>query len=144
MGTTSCLRAATRSARSNGMPGPIPPSRKSESTKATVRRRMALRRNSSAAVTEVPGEDGRACRISDRIRSTWRRPLRGGTNCSIRSVKSTSPTWSLFATAQKASRAASSAATSALVRSREPKSAEAEMSTRSITVSSRSSTNRLT
>jgi hypothetical protein len=50
---------------------------------------------------------------------------------------------SLFLIAENASSAASSAATSRLACSREPKSSEPDMSTSSITVISRSSTNSL-
>ena len=83
-------------------------------------------------------------RISETSRRAWRRPLRGGTNFSTSSVKRHRPTRSPFCTAEKASSAAISAATSALVRVPEPKSVEAERSQSTITVSSRSSTNRLT
>ena len=55
-----------------------------------------------------------------------------------------SPTRSLFLIAENASSAASSAATSRLACSREPKAPEPDTSTSSITVSSRSSTNSLT
>ena len=74
-------------------------------------------------------------------RSTWRRPLRGGMNFSTSSLKSTSPTLSLFRMAEKASTEAISAASSRLDCSPEPNRPEPLRSTTSITVSSRSSTN---
>ena len=49
-------------------------------------------------------------------RSACRRPLRGGTTCSMRSVNSTAPTRSLLRTADIASTAASSVASSLLNR----------------------------
>jgi hypothetical protein len=58
---------------------------------------------------------------------------------STRSLKSKSPTWSLLAMALKAICAATSAAISDFRVPREPNSSDAETSTRSMTVSSRSS-----
>jgi hypothetical protein len=77
-------------------------------------------------------------------RSTCERPLRGGTTFSTRSEKRMSPTRSLLAMALKAICAATSAAISALLRSCEPNSFEADTSTSNITVSSRSSVKTLT
>ena len=77
-------------------------------------------------------------------RRACRRPLRGGTTCSMRSVNSTAPTRSLFRIADIASTAASSLASSLLKRPRVPNRSEPERSTASITVSSRSSMKRFT
>ena len=71
-------------------------------------------------------------------------PFFGGTKLSTSSVKMMRPTRSLFWIAENASTAASSAASSRFCRSREPKRPEADMSTSSITVISRSSVNSLT
>ena len=68
-----------------------------------------------------------------------RRPLRGGTNSSTRSVKSSNATLSLVRAAAAASVAAISAANSRLVRRNEPKADDADTSTASTIVSSRSS-----
>src|SRR6516164_3163841 len=76
-------------------------------------------------------------------RRTWRVPLRGGTKRSTRSVKATRPTLSLLLMALKASTAASSAATSRFCCTRVPNWWLPLQSTTSITVSSRSSMNRL-
>src|SRR6185437_6947925 len=83
-------------------------------------------------------------RMSRIRRSAWRRPLRGGTTCSICSVNMIAPTRSLLRMADIASTAASSDATSLLKRRRVPKRSEPDTSTASITVSSRSSMYRLT
>ena len=58
-------------------------------------------------------------------RSAWRRPLRGGTTCSMPSEKSTRPTRSLLRVAVRASTAASSADSDRLSRSAVPKRARA-------------------
>ena len=72
------------------------------------------------------------------------RPLRGGTNTSTRSEKPMRPTRSLFCTAENANVAASRATRWRLSCSRLPRSRLADMSTSSITVSSRSSVNSFT
>ncbi len=74
------------------------------------------------------------------IRSTWRLPLAGGTNISIRSLNAISPTRSLFAVAENASVAATSAARSRFVTRVVVTADDPLRSTSSITVSSRSST----
>src|SRR5512139_624239 len=70
----------------------------------------------------------------------WSTPFRGGTKRSIRSVKRSAPTRSLFLTAAKASSAASSAIRSRFVRYFDPKACDGETSRRRRTVRSRSST----
>ncbi len=71
-------------------------------------------------------------------------PFRGGITFSTRSLNSKRPTRSLLAMAEKAICAATSAAISDLRVPREPNSSDAETSTRSTTVSSRSSVNTFT
>ena len=78
------------------------------------------------------------------IRSMWARPFFGGTNVSILSVKSISPTLSLFLIAEKARTAHISAAISFLVCVTEPKFPDRLKSTTSMTVSSLSSSNTFT
>jgi hypothetical protein len=74
-------------------------------------------------------------------RMTWPRPFLGGTKRSTRSVNRMSPTRSLFLMALNASSAAISATVSILGLPTVPNFSEAERSTRSITVISRSSVN---
>ncbi len=76
--------------------------------------------------------------------STCLRPLRGGTNTSTSSVKPIRPTRSLLRIAEKAKVAARRATRLRLSKSRLPRSRLADMSTTSMTVSSRSSANSLT
>ena len=94
---------------------------------------------SSAAVMSVPLPAGSNTSRSRMSRSACRRPFRGGTTCSMRSVNSTAPTRSLLRMADMASTAASSLASSLLKRARVPNRSDPERSTASITVSSRSS-----
>ena len=91
-----------------------------------------------------PRRRGLNISISRTIRKMCRRPLRGGTNSSTSSVKSSSATLSPFLAADMASVAAISAANSRLVRLAEPKRDDADTSTASTAVSSRSSRKRFT
>ena len=84
------------------------------------------------------------CRISLTTRSTCRLPFFGGTNFSTSSVKMISPTRSLLRIAENARIAAISAARSRFSRCREPNRPDADMSTTSSTVISRSSLNSFT
>ena len=72
-------------------------------------------------------------------RIAWRRPFRGGTTCSMRSVNISVPTRSLLRMALIASTAESSVVSSLLKRETVPKRCDPERSAASITVSSRSS-----
>jgi hypothetical protein len=74
-------------------------------------------------------------------RRTWVGPLAGGMCFSTRSLKRMSPTRSWLAMAEKARTAAISAARSRLSCAVEPNRLDAETSTSSMTVSSRSSVN---
>ena len=71
---------------------------------------------SSASLTSVPVPSGSKTSRSRTILRTWLRPFRGGTSSSTLSVNTSSPTLSLFVVAEKASTAASSAASSRLNR----------------------------
>ena len=87
----------------------------------------------------VPVDRGRKPTSSRMMARMWLRPFFGGMNFSTRSEKKMQPTLSLFCEAEKASTAAISVITCCLVCSVEPKVREAETSTSSIVVSSRSS-----
>src|SRR5690625_6551391 len=87
----------------------------------------------------VPRDFGSNANKSWMSLSTCFRPFFGGTNNSTISENSSSPTLSLFWTALKASTAQISAAASRLKRVADPKDSEAETSTASSTVCSRSS-----
>src|SRR5512144_2728879 len=108
-------------------------------TKSTVRRLVTRESHPRASERSVPFPAGRKDRMSLTRRSTCLRPLRGGMTFSTRSLKSSSPTRSLLAMAENAICAATSAAISDLRVPRDPNSSDAETSTRSTTVSSRSS-----
>ena len=71
-------------------------------------RAACLRRYSSAPAISVPFPSAVNASRSRMMRSACRRPFRGGTTCSTRSVKSIMPTRSLLRTADIASTAASS------------------------------------
>src|SRR5690625_187425 len=92
----------------------------------------------------VPRDFGSNANKSWMSLSTCFRPFFGGTNNSTISENSSSPTLSLFWTALKASTAQISAAASRLKRVADPKDSEAETSTASSTVCSRSSSNTFT
>ena len=121
-----------------------PEVKKSEIMKVTAFLIVTLLRYSRAQVMSVSRPRGLKYSNSRITLSTWVIPLWGGMNFSIRSVKSIRPTLSLFLIALNASTAPNSAASSFLVVLTVPKLPEALISTRSITVSSRSSTNLLT
>jgi hypothetical protein len=92
----------------------------------------------------VPVPTGSAPRISRTTRATCFCPFIGGTSFSTRSVVMMRPTRSSCFTALNAHRAATRAASSALLISRVPNSQLADRSTTSMTFISRSSTNTLT
>ena len=73
------------------------------------------------------------------MRSACAFPFRGGMNFSMRSVNRMAPTLSLFFIAEKARIALTSTATSRFSAVCDPKNCEPLMSTRSMTVNSRSS-----
>src|SRR5437867_5248518 len=106
----------------------------------TARRDMKVR----APAMSVPREAGCGHSRSRTTASTWRRPRLGGMYLSIRSVNRIAPTRSLLRMAAKASTADTSAAISVFVRSPLPNRPDPETSTSSMSVSSRSSTKRLT
>jgi hypothetical protein len=100
-------------------------------------------RYSSGTARSVLGLAGRGDRISASSRKTCLRPFFGGTKRSIWSEKRMRPMRSLFLTAEKANSPVSMAATVCLSSFREPKRSDADTSTISMMVSSRSSTKRL-
>ena len=87
----------------------------------------------------VPADSGRKPISSRMIIRIWLRPFFGGMNFSTRSEKKMQPTLSLFCAAEKASTAAISVMMFFFSRSVEPNMREADTSTSSIIVSSRSS-----
>ncbi len=97
---------------------------------------VSIRRGSES---RVPCDWGRNPTNSRIIIKIWLRPFLGGMNFSTLSEKKMQPTLSLFCAAEKASTAAISVMTFFLNRSADPNSRDAETSTRSIMVSSRSS-----
>ena len=92
----------------------------------------------------VPSCVSSAANTSRTSRWTAVRPLRGGSDFTTRSEKSSNPTLSWFDNAAIASNAVSSAARAALERPAVPKHWLPETSTMKSTVSSRSSLKRLT
>ena len=92
----------------------------------------------------VPCCSGSKYRASLIILITWLNPFRGGTNFSILSVNAIRPTLSLFFIADMARREQTSAASCLLSLFTVPKYDEPDISSRSIMVSSLSSTNFLT
>ena len=87
----------------------------------------------------MPRDSGRKPTSSRMIVRMWLRPFFGGMNFSMRSEKKMQPTLSLFSDAEKASTAAISVMMFFLSRSVVPNMRDAETSTTSIIVSSRSS-----
>jgi len=100
---------------------------------------LTLVRKRSGSESFVPVCWGRKPTSSRIIMRMWLRPFFGGMNFSMRSEKKMQPTLSLFWAAEKASTAAISVMTFFLSRSVEPNIREAETSTMSTIVSSRSS-----
>ncbi len=109
-GTTSCFIRAVRSGASYAS------SRKSETTKTTVRRFVTRDSQARASERSVPFPCGWKERMSLTSRSTCLLPFRGGITFSTRSLNSKRPTRSLLAMAEKAICAATSAAISDLRR----------------------------
>src|SRR5688572_29063901 len=136
--TTSCLVASTLNGRS------YPRSRKSESRKITLRRWRTRIKNSIAAARSVPRAGGSNASTSRTSLSTWVFPFRGGMYRSTPSANRSAPARSLLRLAASPRTAAISAARSRLSCPWVPKRVEALPSTARITVSSRSSTKRLT
>ena len=100
---------------------------------------VTLVRKRSASEIRVPRDCGSKPTSSRMMARIWLRPFFGGMNFSIRSEKKMQPTLSLFSEAEKASTAAISVCRFFFRRSVVPNIREPLTSTRSIIVSSRSS-----
>ncbi len=138
MGTRSCSRLKRRASWTNTG------SDSSSIIKSLIRNTAVRRCSTRAAYSSaweslVPRPAGRNERISSTRRNAWRRPLSGGTKSSTRSVTRSRPTLSLLFVAASARIAAISEAMTALVFVPVPKSLDADRSTISSAVSSRSS-----
>ena len=134
----------------------MPPRRDREGAREILRLKIGDEKNDRASghdlvqiiererLGSVPRPCGSKKRISRMMRNVWERPFFGGMKSSTRSVKRSRPTLSLLRIALKASRHATSAASSRFDCETLPKLPEALTSTTSMTVSSRSSVNFLT
>ena len=112
---------------------------KSERMKVVQRFLLTLVRKRTGSESFVPADSGRNPTSSRMIIRMWLRPFFGGMNFSTLSEKKMQPTLSLFCAAEKASTAAISVMMFFFRRSVVPNMRDAETSTRSIIVSSRSS-----
>ena len=126
------LLVAARPAPGSPRPGTPPPAGAPRG-RGTPARPSEVRLAASARTTGSPLTTRRTCFL----------PFFGGTNFSTSSVKTISPTRSLLRMAEKATTAASSAASSRFSCPPDPKRPEADMSTSRSTVISRSSVNSL-